>query len=141
MNSQFDNEILLENKIMSRRNKILLVLACIVVFFVTYALILPAITMERNTVTQSTAQTDKVLVCKLQEHRHSEECNDENGNLICNTKVHIHSDKCYKEPTKNDTKFVLPPAHVYSSSDVTETTQTAKQQQTTEEKTTESEAN
>lgn len=74
-----------------RRNRVfrrlVSVLACVVVFCTTYALILPAITMERET------------VCGLAEHQHSESCHtqQELRNLVCNTGrlgVHTHTSAC-----------------------------------------------
>lgn len=86
--------------------KIVRFMACIVVFCTTYALILPAITLEKE--------------CELEEHKHSADCyqkvktetvsaetteemqvhahddacyNIEQGELIC--QIHVHSDSCY----------------------------------------------
>lgn len=50
-------------------------MACLVVFFTTYALILPAITMEH--------------ICSLEEHAHSEGCY-ENETLVCDMEEHRH---------------------------------------------------
>lgn len=63
-------------------------LACVVVFCTTYALILPAITMENT------------AYCGLEEHVHGEECWQ--TNLICElteeeTEEHIHREDCYEE--------------------------------------------
>ncbi len=99
-------------------HRIVGVLACIVVFCTTYALILPAITMERpptcakqehthteSCYTQVTTASQEELVCAAELHQHSENCCDENGNLICGKAEHIHTGDCYqtaKEPA--DTK-------------------------------------
>ena len=63
----------------------------LVVFFTTYALILPAITMEIET------------NCGLQEHIHTEECYEATfetkTELICNLpeiEDHIHDETCYE---------------------------------------------
>lgn len=48
-------------------------LACVVVFCVTYALILPAITLTAN----------QALTCPYEVHRHEDSCYDGDGNLIC----------------------------------------------------------
>ncbi len=66
--------------------KIISVLACVVVFCTTYALILPAITMEKTT------------YCGKTEHIHAEECFDVSGNLICEAEEHEHSEECFTEP-------------------------------------------
>lgn len=68
--------------------RIFSVLACIVVFCTTYALILPAITLENPA----------VLDCSYEVHEHNEACYDEAGNIVCGQAdyaVHIHSDECY----------------------------------------------
>ncbi|MDY2629457.1 MAG: SpaA isopeptide-forming pilin-related protein [Lachnospiraceae bacterium] len=66
-------------------------LAAVVVFVTTYMLILPAITMERET------------ICGLEEHVHSDECYemraiDQSEVLKCTKgtlKIHEHTDSCY----------------------------------------------
>ena len=70
--------------------KFVQVMACIVVFCTTYALILPAITMEKN-------------VCGLEEHTHSEKCyrkveSESVPSLACTYEslgVHVHTADCY----------------------------------------------
>ena len=59
-------------------------LACVVVFVTTYALILPAITME------------KAAVCGFEEHSHTEECfdADDPSVRICALEEHTHTDEC-----------------------------------------------
>lgn len=75
-----------------RWQKLVGALACIVVFCTTYALILPAITMERT------------AYCGYEEHTHGEECYTKE--LICGypenpaaqpTVAHQHTDACYTE--------------------------------------------
>lgn len=90
-------------------------LACIVVFCTTYALILPAITLEGNPCsieehthtdecyTQVTSITRKVPVCTVEGldiHVHSEKCYDDQKNLICGYAdfvAHKHDASCYRE--------------------------------------------
>lgn len=65
-------------------------LSCVVVFCTTYALILPAITME----------TPRVLDCPLAVHAHTGDCYDDTGNLRCGQAdfvVHTHTGGCYDE--------------------------------------------
>lgn len=67
--------------------KLVSVLCCVVVFCTTYALILPAITMERET------------ICGIQEHQHSDSCYTKQvvKQLVCSAKdtgVHTHSAEC-----------------------------------------------
>ena len=96
------------------------VLACITVFFTTYALVLPAITMteevycgyeehpehtekcyERVQIcepsSEDTGQQDMQLVCGLDEyeHMHSETCYAESSELICSDTEHTHEESCY----------------------------------------------
>ena len=87
--------------------KILSVLSVMVVFCTTYALILPAITQERETFCQieehihseSCFATEKTLLCETIEeegHSHSEECYSKN--LVCiEEENHTHSEECYLE--------------------------------------------
>lgn len=91
-------------------------LAAVVVFVTTYMLILPAITLEKETICGKEAHThteecyeeviiapQKVLNCTkkaLGIHEHEDECYDSDQNLICGYAdfvVHTHDEKCYDE--------------------------------------------
>jgi len=88
-------------------------MACVVVFCTTYALILPAITLEKGTYcgkeehahvatcyTQVTSVPKTVPACPLEVHAHTEDCYDEAEKLICGQAdfvVHQHDDRCYDE--------------------------------------------
>ena len=76
-----------EKKWWSRWRQVVNVLACIAVFITTYALILPAITMEQT------------IYCEQEEHEHTEECYRTEEVLICETPMHVHSDECYIDRT------------------------------------------
>ena len=90
----------------SRRFRgVLTAIAAVVVFCTTYALILPAITLEGQSVYcgfEDHTHTEDCyqLACGKEEfipHYHSAECRDENGDLICHqeeTTIHVHSDQC-----------------------------------------------
>lgn len=90
----------------SRRFRgVLTAIAAVVVFCTTYALILPAITLEGQTVYcgfEDHTHTEDCyqLACGKEEfipHYHSAECRNENGELVCHqeeTTIHVHSDKC-----------------------------------------------
>lgn len=68
-------------------HKVVQVLAAVVVFCTTYALILPAITLEHGP------------VCGQEEHVHTEECYTEERTLICGkeeTEGHFHTEECYQ---------------------------------------------
>lgn len=85
--------------------QVVVCLACVVVFCTTYALILPAITMETGEFQpdghihsdhcyQITRTEAKVaLDCPLEVHTHTDDCYDEEENLICgygDFVVHTH---------------------------------------------------
>lgn len=82
-----------------------LFLACLVVFSTTYALILPAITLEQDTFCETEVHShnedcmEKTLICALQEtepdHVHTGECWSEK--LICQETEHVHTDECYSD--------------------------------------------
>lgn len=66
-----------------RWRRIVSSLACVVVFVTTYALILPAITKEKET------------FCGLEVHEHSEECYSEGLTCTLSEEGHLHTDECY----------------------------------------------
>lgn len=90
-------------------------LACVVVFCTVYALILPAITMEKGACeipehthseacyTQVTSATRTKPVCTIESlnlHQHDDTCYDSEGNLTCGYAdfvVHQHDSACYDE--------------------------------------------
>lgn len=90
-------------------------LACVVVFCTVYALILPAITMEKGACeipehthseacyTQVTSGTRTEPVCTIESlnlHQHDDTCYDSEGNLMCGYAdfvVHQHDSACYDE--------------------------------------------
>ena len=101
-------------------------IAAIVVFVTTYALVLPAITMESQAACGVEAHQhddscyEEVLICGMEEseghhhsdacytvtqelacdreeHAHTESCYDADGNLICSLEEHTHNDGCYQE--------------------------------------------
>ena len=70
---------------LKRWRKMILCLSCVVVFCTVYALILPAITLERKT------------VCGQEEHSHTEECYSSDGQLTCGKTEHTHTELCYAD--------------------------------------------
>ena len=90
-------------------------LACVVVFCTVYALILPAITMEKGACeipehthseacyTQVTSATRTEPVCTIESlnlHQHDDTCYDSEGNMMCGYAdfvVHQHDSACYDE--------------------------------------------
>ena len=96
------------------RHRVVTVLAGVVVFCTTYALILPAITLEKQCDIPEHTHTDacyaqvtsvekRVPVCSaetLEIHRHTADCYDANGNPRCGYAdfvVHRHDSRCYDE--------------------------------------------
>lgn len=84
-------------------------MAAVVVFCTTYALILPAITMEKYVCgmeehqhtaacyTQGPAQLVSALECDFEPHRHTQECMNEDGEPVCGYAdfvVHTHDRYC-----------------------------------------------
>ncbi|MBO5157977.1 MAG: hypothetical protein J6B94_00095 [Lachnospiraceae bacterium] len=93
--------------------------AVVVVFVTTYMLILPAITMERET------------VCGKTEHEHTEQCytvaeETEDAVLNCELETHIHEDACYEAEIVQDTE---------ESANLEETTQEVEESANLEETT------
>ena len=99
----------------TRRRRIVTGLACVVVFCTVYALILPAITMEKGACeipehthtqecySQVLSVEKTVPVCNEQTldlHKHDDTCYDGEGNLCCGYAdfvVHQHDSACYDE--------------------------------------------
>ena len=96
------------------RHRVVTVLAGVVVFCTTYALILPAITLEKQCDIPEHTHTDacyaqvtsvekRVPVCSaetLEIHRHTADCYDASGNPTCGYAdfvVHSHDSPCYDE--------------------------------------------
>lgn len=91
--------------------KVVTCLACIVVFCTTYALILPAITLENKTTYCGYEEHEHDDSCYTQElicgyeagegaYTHSADCYDSEGNLLCDeeeSEGHVHTDACYNE--------------------------------------------
>ncbi len=87
-----------------------LTMAAVVVFCTVYALILPAITMEKQ---------QQELSCALDIHQHTESCYDSVGNLICGEAdfvIHTHDNKCSDANGNRVCKLPAVAAHKHSSS-------------------------
>lgn len=82
---------LARNKSRRAWRKVVTGLACVVVFCTTYALILPALTLENE---------PRELACELEEHQHGPECYGA-GELVCTILegegAHTHGEDCYDE--------------------------------------------
>lgn len=93
-----------------RWQKAVSILACVVVFCTVYALILPAVTMEKTAYCGKEEHThtedcyEKQLICGKEEgegaHQHSDDCYREEQVLVCSLEEsdgHQHTDACYTE--------------------------------------------
>ncbi len=93
--------------------KVVMMLACITVFCTTYALILPAVTMEtspdvicglpEHMHTYDCYTRTPVLICGLaegDEHKHTDECYQLESALICGKTEHKHTDECFTDADK-----------------------------------------
>ena len=89
-------------------HRVLLAAACVVVFCTTYALILPAITLEKTAYcgydehVHSEACYTRTLVCGVEAteepHQHTEDCYQTEDVLICELPEggHVHGETCYQ---------------------------------------------
>lgn len=80
----------MENHILTKKRRryfytVCVALAAIVVFCTVYALILPAVALQKKT-------------CDFTVHSHTDDCYDKKGNIICGQAdfvVHTHNENCY----------------------------------------------
>ncbi len=84
-----------KRRIKARLKRVFMVLACVVVFCTTYALILPAITSSADT------------FCGFEEHFHTPECyeqvSQETPILVCDGQdlgLHVHGPECWNEENR-----------------------------------------
>lgn len=99
-------EKILKNRCFRWWKSVVTALACVVVFCTTYALILPAITMENQ------------AYCGYEEHTHGEDCYT--VELVCTLsdeprEVHEHTESCYKEEEKLVCGVEEAEAHVHTA--------------------------
>lgn len=110
-----DGERYIRKRLFQKRwHKVMMVLSAIVVFCTTYALILPAITMEKGCQIPEHTHSDSCYIqivsvgntypsCTadtLEIHRHDESCYDAERNIVCGYAdfvVHQHDSACYDE--------------------------------------------
>ena len=130
-------------RLRKRWRKVMTVLCALVVFCTTYALILPAITLEKGCripehthddgcYTQVTSRNETTLACTAQVHSHEASCYDAAGELVCGYEdfvVHVHEDGCYDETgnlvctlpeirphTHTEDCYALPQTHTHDES-------------------------
>ena len=119
-------KILKDRRTRQLLTRIVSITAAVVVFITTYALVLPAITMESEANcgipahqhddscyeerlicgqvegpghqhTDACYSISKSLICAETEHQHDDSCFDADGNLTCDLAEHTHDDSCYEE--------------------------------------------
>ena len=119
-------QILKDRKTRRFFTRLVSTVAAIVVFVTTYALVLPAITMESEAACgieahqhdqscytdvlvcetpespghvhdESCYSTKQRVVCQIEEHAHDSDCYNENGDLICEKTEHQHGEDCFEE--------------------------------------------
>lgn len=83
--SEYFKNLIKDKTRLKRWRKMILCLSCVVVFCTVYALILPALTLERKT------------ICGKEEHMHTEACYSTEGQLICEKEEHMHTETCYAD--------------------------------------------
>ena len=83
--SEYFKNLIKDKTRLKRWRKMILCLSCVVVFCTVYALILPALTLERKT------------ICGQEEHLHTEACYSTEGQLICGKEEHTHTETCYAD--------------------------------------------
>ena len=83
--SEYFKNLIKDKTRLKRWRKMILCLSCVVVFCTVYALILPALTLERKT------------ICGKEEHMHTEACYSTDGQLICGKEEHTHTETCYAD--------------------------------------------
>ena len=97
-------KILRDRRARQMLTRIVSILAAVVVFVTTYALVLPAITMESQAACgipahqHSDSCYEEVLVCGLEEseeHQHDASCYEKQ--LVCGMEAHSHSAACYSK--------------------------------------------
>ena len=90
--SEYFKNLIKDKTRLKRWRKMILCLSCVVVFCTVYALILPALTLERKT------------ICGQEEHLHTEACYSTEGQLICGKEEHTHTETCYADTQNSQTE-------------------------------------
>lgn len=99
-------QILRDRRVRKFFTRFVSTIAAIVVFVTTYALILPAITLEKVAVCgieehqHDTSCYEDVLTCGLEEsdgHKHDDSCYKVVRDLLCEISEHEHGEECYDE--------------------------------------------
>ena len=88
MPKKYDNYLERVSKMNFQRNWKIAVslLSCIIIFYTGYSLIVPAITLSAQEAN-----------CGYEEHYHTEECMNEEGEIVCGFEEHEHSLECYSD--------------------------------------------
>ena len=138
-------QILRDRKTRRIFTRLVSTVAAIVVFVTTYALVLPAITMESEAACgieahqhdqscytdvlvceipegpghvhdESCYSTKQKQVCQIEEHVHDSDCYDGNGELICEKDEHQHGEDCFEEVRELVCEIPESPGHQHDDS-------------------------
>ena len=138
-------QILRDRKTRRIFTRLVSTVAAIVVFVTTYALVLPAITMESEAAcgieahqhdqscytdvlvcelpespghvhNESCYSTKQKQVCQIKEHVHDSDCYDGNGELICEKDEHQHGEDCFEEVRELVCEIPESPGHQHDDS-------------------------
>ena len=138
-------QILRDRKTRRIFTRLVSTVAAIVVFVTTYALVLPAITMESGAACgieahqhDQSCYTDILVceipenpghvhdefcysmkqkqVCQIEEHVHDSDCYDGNGKLICEKDEHQHGEVCFEEVRELVCEIPESPGHQHDDS-------------------------
>ena len=138
-------QILRDRKTRRIFTRLVSTVAAIVVFVTTYALVLPAITMESEAACgieahqhdqscytdvlvcelpegpghvhdESCYSTKQKQVCQIEEHVHDSDCYDRNGKLICEKDEHQHGEDCFEEVRELVCEIPESPGHQHDDS-------------------------
>ena len=138
-------QILRDRKTRRIFTRLVSTVAAIVVFVTTYALVLPAITMESEAACgieahqhdqscytdvlvcelpespghvhdESCYITKEKQVCQIEEHVHDSDCYDGNGKLICEKDEHQHGEDCFEEVRELVCEIPESPGHQHDDS-------------------------
>ena len=138
-------QILRDRKTRRIFTRLVSTVAAIVVFVTTYALVLPAITMESEASCgieahqhdqscytdvlvceipespghvhdESCYSTKQKQICQIEEHVHDSDCYDGNGKLICGKTEHQHGEDCFEEVRELVCEISESPGHRHDDS-------------------------
>lgn len=107
----FERDYVRRHRLWVRWKRLAMMMAMVVVFCTTYALVIPAITMgqpvcgmKEHIHNDNCYEERNLLICDLEEgsgHLHGETCFYYEEQIVCERIMHIHGDSCYKKEDGN----------------------------------------